>query len=270
MEEKNKRKDKGKIKKKKSTTKEIKIVHLSDIHLGKKFMPKLAEKVIKKINDISPDIVIGTGDFTTDGRFDEFCDAKNFLGKIKCDKKIIVPGNHDARNRGDVCFEDIFGPRSSVHEYNVDEDKGITIVGIDSAQPDCNDGHIGRDKYEWIEKSLSTDNFKIVALHHHLLPIPKSGRDGNILTDASDVLGLLSKHKVDLALCGHRHVSWVWELNGMIVCNAGTACSNRTQYNIEQSFNLIKIRFGKKKKKIEVFRFPSDGKKETLMLKVLR
>ena len=263
-------KEKHKGKRREETSKEVKIVHLSDIHDGKKFMSELAVKVIKRINDISPDILIVTGDLTTDGRFDEFEDAKNFLQKIKCKKKIIIPGNHDARNRGDVCFEDVFGPRSSIHEYNIGEDNGITIIGIDSTQPDSNDGHIGRDKYGWIEKSLDTDNFKIVALHHHLLPIPKSGRDGNILTDASDVLGILSKHTIDLALCGHRHVSFVWRLNEMIICNAGTACSSRTQFKIEQSFNLIKIRFGKKKKKIEIFRFPSNGGEEQLMLSILK
>ena len=192
------------------------------------------------------------------------------MQKIECEKKIIVPGNHDSRNRGDVCFEDVFGPRSSVHEYNVCKDKGITIIGIDSTQPELDEGHIGREKYEWIEKSLDTDDFKIVAFHHHLLPIPKSGRERNILTDAPDVLHLFSKRKVNLALCGHKHVSYVWELDEMIVCNAGTACSTKIKYKIEQSFNLIKIRFGKKKKKIEIFRFPSNGGKEQLMLSILK
>jgi Icc protein len=62
-------------------------------------------------------------------------------------------------------------------------------------------------------------------------------------------------------LCGHRHVPWVWNLNGMIIANAGTACSNRVKWKIPQSFNLIELD-DPKKGTIKIFRMYSSGGQE--------
>ena len=240
--------------------KKIKIVHISDIHTSEPyFLPDLAETIIEKINEIKPDIVVVTGDLTQNGFSFEFERAKDYLDKIQCAKKIVIPGNHDVRNVGDICFENFFGARSKIERH-----KGITIVGVDSTQPDLDSGHIGREKYEWIKQCLDTDDFKIVALHHHLVPVPGTGRERNILVDAGDFLELLTKSKVDLALCGHKHVSWIWNLNGMIIANAGTACTNRVKWGTTQSFNLIEIQSAKKKT-IKIYRIYSKGGEELIL-----
>ncbi|MCD6214677.1 MAG: metallophosphoesterase, partial [Candidatus Desulfofervidus sp.] len=54
-------------------TKDMKIVHISDIHAAEPhFLPDLAEKVIEKINEIEPEIVVVTGDLTESGYAFEF------------------------------------------------------------------------------------------------------------------------------------------------------------------------------------------------------
>jgi len=139
----------------------LKIVHLSDIHVAEPhFLPDLAEKVVERVNAIAPDIVVVTGDLTEDGYHFEFERAKSYLDEIECERKVVVPGNHDARNVGYLCFEEFFGRRSRVERY-----RGVTVVGVDSTQPDIDEGHIGREKYEWLEESLTGEGFKIVALH---------------------------------------------------------------------------------------------------------
>lgn len=35
----------------------------------------------------------------------------------ECKIKVVIPGNHDARNVGDLCFEEIFGLRSKIERY---------------------------------------------------------------------------------------------------------------------------------------------------------
>ena len=169
---------------------------------------------------------------------------------------IIIPGNHDSRNVGYLCFEEVFGPRFKVENF-----KGVTVVGVDSTQPDLSDGHIGRDKYCWIEDSFNVGDFKIFALHHHLLPVPNTGRKVNIPIDSGDVLDLITRCGVDLVLCGHKHVPWIWNLNGMAILNAGTACTNRIKWNTPQSFNLIKI----ENEYIRIERFYSSGGKELIL-----
>ncbi len=248
----------------------MRIVHISDIHVAERhFIRELMERVIERVNSLKPEILVLTGDLTDSGYLYEFEDAKAFIERFECERRVVVPGNHDARNVGYLYFEDIFGARSSVLNH-----KGVTVVAVDSTQPDLDEGHIGRDKYDWIRKSLQNagDDLKIFALHHHLLPVPYTGRERNILTDAGDVLKLLNDCNVNLVLCGHKHVSWVWVLNNMIVLNAGTACTNRLKYRILPSFNLIEVKDtdDPNKKRIQVRRiYSKDGSEIYVLDKII-
>ena len=240
----------------------MRIVHISDIHVAEQhFLPELLERVIREINKIEPEIVVVTGDLTENGHQSEFKRAKSYIEKIECDKKVVIPGNHDARNVGYLGFEEIFGHRSII-----EKGRGITIVGIDSTQPDLDVGHVGRERYGWIEENLNTNDFKVVALHHHLISIPKTGRERQIPMDAGDVLELLVRCGVDLVLCGHKHVPWIWNLNGMIIANAGTTCTNRVKWNTPQSFNLIEID-EEEKGTIKIYRMYSSGGQELVLEK---
>lgn len=242
----------------------MKIAHISDIHASKSyFLTDVADKVVDWVNDIKPEILIISGDLTMDAFEPEFKQAKEFIDRIKAKEKIIVPGNHDKRNLGYKGFEEIFGPRSSVHRCG-----GITIVGIDSAQPDEGEGYVGINEYKWIEDSFETYDFKVAVLHHHLLPVPKTGKERNVLIDAGDMLELFVRRGVDLVLCGHKHISWWWSLNDLIVLNAGTATSNRVNWGIPQSFNLIEVTERKKSRKMTVHRlFPTTGKIKLVLKK---
>jgi 3',5'-cyclic AMP phosphodiesterase CpdA len=140
------------------------MVHLSDIHFSEAYyMPEIADSMLENINRSSPDIVIITGDLTENGLAAEYNGAKNFIERIKCKNKVIVPGNHDSRNAGYLFFEDIFKARSSFGHFGE-----VTVVGLDSSQPELEEGHIGRENYGWIEKTFSVSGFKVFALHHHL------------------------------------------------------------------------------------------------------
>lgn len=239
----------------------MKIAHLSDIHnAGAHFLPAVAEQVVETLSAAEPDLLVVTGDLTDNGYPVEFERAKRYLDRIPCKRRMAVPGNHDVRNVGYLGFEEFFGPRSWVAHY-----EGLTILGLDSTQPDIDEGHVGREQYAWIEQSLETEEFKIVALHHHVLPVPKTGRERNILTDAGDVLELLERCRVDLVLCGHKHVPWVWQLNEMIVANAGTACSDRVKWQIPQSCNLIDL--DEAQELIRIYRLYPAGGQELIVEK---
>ena len=60
-----------------------------------------------------------------------------------------VPGNHDSRNVGYLHFEDLIGPRM----WSIDLE-GVRIVGIDSSEPDLNEGKVGRVHYDWIRRAV--------------------------------------------------------------------------------------------------------------------
>jgi len=199
-------------------------------------VPEIADSMLESINLLKPELIVITGDLTENGFFAEYEGVKRFIDRIECKNKVIVPGNHDSQNAGYLHFEDLFENRFSSQNFGK-----ITVVGADSSQPDLNEGHIGRENYGWIKEAFSGEEFKIFALHHHLVPIPLAGRDNTVLVDAGDVLELLNRCKVNLVLCGHCHIPWVWNLNNMLVVNAGTVCSSKTRGKTTQCYNLIQI-----------------------------
>ncbi|MDQ3302151.1 MAG: metallophosphoesterase, partial [Actinomycetota bacterium] len=94
------------------------------------------------------------------------------------------------------------------------------------------------------------DRLKIFVVHHHLIPIPGTGRERNIIYDAGDLLELLSGIDVDLVLSGHKHVPYSWRLENMFIVNAGTASTTRLRGNTRPCYNIIEIENGR----VKVFR----------------
>jgi len=85
------------------------------------------------------------------------------------------------------------------------------------------------------------DDIKIVAVHHHLIPIPGTGRERNVVHDAGDLLMTLTRMDVDLILCGHKHVPFFWGLNGMLLCSSGTAGTRRLRGRTPPSWNEVHV-----------------------------
>jgi 3',5'-cyclic-AMP phosphodiesterase len=216
----------------------VTIAHLSDLHCGgAHFVPNLLERAIAEVNELEPDLVVCTGDLTTFGFKQEYAQAREYLDLLTCDDIVVIPGNHDSRNVGYVHFEELFGERNPVVRHN-----GITVVAVDSTQPDLDEGQIGRGRYPWIEEQFAdTADFRIFVLHHHLLPVPGTGRERNIVYDAGDAIECLQRAGVNLVLCGHKHVPYAWRLENLFVVNAGTVSSMRLRGNTRPCYNVIDI-----------------------------
>jgi 3',5'-cyclic-AMP phosphodiesterase len=214
------------------------IAQISDIHCGgPDFVPNLMERAVAEINELDPDIVICSGDLTTFGFKHEYAMAKQYLDQLECDAFVVIPGNHDSRNVGYVHFEELFGERNSVLRKG-----GVTVVAVDSTEPDLDHGQIGRGRYRWIEEQFSCDsNLRIFVLHHHLLPVPGTGRERNVVYDAGDCIECLQRAGVDLVLSGHKHVPYAWRLENLFVVNAGTVSSMRLRGKTRPCYNVIEV-----------------------------
>ena len=220
------------------TEKAFTIAQISDLHCGgPHFVPNLLERAINEINELGPDIVVCSGDLTTFGFREEYAQAKRYLGRIDCESLVVIPGNHDSRNVGYVHFEQLFGDRNSV--LHVD---GVSVVAVDSTEPDLDHGEIGRGRYRWIEEQFSRPaDLRIFVLHHHLLPVPGTGRERNIVHDAGDALECLQRAGVHLVLSGHKHVPYAWRLENLFIVNAGTVSSLRLRGNSRPCYNVIEV-----------------------------
>lgn len=215
----------------------VTIAHISDTHVGSPhFVPNLLNRVIVELNDLRPDLVIHTGDITNEGFRGEYKSAAAYLEQIQS-KLVAVPGNHDARNVGYVHFEEMIGPRH--WRERVGE---VLVVGADSSEPDLNEGQIGRERYPWIIESFDEPaELKVYVHHHHLLPVPGTGRERSTVADSGDLLEVLIRAGVNLALTGHKHVPYVWRLENIYIVNAGTCSSLRLRGHTRPAYNIITL-----------------------------
>jgi 3',5'-cyclic AMP phosphodiesterase CpdA len=178
-----------------------------------------------------------SGDLTTDGYRREYETAREYLDRLECGELIVIPGNHDSRNVGYLHFEELFGPRArAVHR------QGITIVAEDSSEPDLDHGQIGRNRYAAIAEEFARPaEFRVFVLHHHLLPVPGTGRERNIVYDAGDLLEVLLRAEVNLVLAGHKHVPYAWRLENLFMVTTGTVSTLRLRGHTRPCYNLIEI-----------------------------
>ncbi|MRR12016.1 metallophosphoesterase, partial [bacterium] len=90
------------------------IAQISDLHCGSQYhIPSLATRVVDEVNELEPDALIVTGDLADMGFRQEFKIAQRLLERMEVANVLVLPGNHDARNVGDVHFEEFFGARST-------------------------------------------------------------------------------------------------------------------------------------------------------------
>jgi 3',5'-cyclic-AMP phosphodiesterase len=93
----------------------------------------------------------------------------------------------------------------------------------------------------------------VFVLHHHLIPIPGTGRERSTVMDAGDLLEVLVHSGVHVVLAGHKHVPYVWRLEDMYLASAGTCSSLRVRGHTKPCYNVLEIESGQ----VTIFRkFP--------------
>jgi len=220
----------------------FRLVHISDTHISKfgQFIEPMFDLAVKKINSLNPkpDVVVHTGDLTDNGVLSDYEFAAEKIKGIAA-RLVVAPGNHDERNFGQSLFKEVIGPM----DHKIEIGKAVIFV-LNSPEPDRDEGRLGRRRQTYLEESLedlSEDKIKVVAFHHHLVPVPYSGRETNVLEDAGDILDTVLKHNVDLVLMGHRHIRRALRINNTTLVNAGTISSIRTRGRFGHSFNIVDI-----------------------------
>ncbi|MEA2716673.1 MAG: 3,5-cyclic-AMP phosphodiesterase [Actinomycetota bacterium] len=234
---------------------------MSDLHCGSPFFDgDLLDAAVNETIALDPDLVIVGGDLTQEGYAGEFTTAQHHLEPLfeRGLTVLVIPGNHDSKNVGYLHFRDTFGVGDVA-------DKGdrvlslvlpgrdgpgplttgpmrVKVVAIDSSKPDLAEGEVGRERYTWIRDQFAGEaDFKIFVLHHHLVPVPGTGRERNTVWDAGDVLALVTDLEVDLVLSGHKHVPHVWLLDHVLIVNSGTVSSHRLRGYTRPSYNVLEV-----------------------------
>lgn len=239
----------------------LSILHISDLHFGSPYLPKVGEALQEIAPDLNPDVIVASGDITQRAKRAEFEEARRFFDRLPGVPKIIVPGNHDVplyRVR-----ERFFRPFDLYREYlapNLDgvlRLDGAVILWLNSASPRraISNGRIHLDQLAFCQEELRaspSEAVKIIVAHHHFLPAPDYERD-QTMPKARRALDIFVDLGVDMILGGHLHRAYIGNSldvyagadreHGIIIVQCGTTTSRRGRGREREknSFNLIDV-----------------------------
>ena len=210
------------------------ILHISDLHFGPRHWDGNDRKLLEKINSYDADIVINTGDNTTDGLEGEYAKAGRFLNAIKCKNVISTLGNHDKRNlRSHEFFrkylynsEIITIPETiktrkkhlflnrditRVNENFTDinfikcisiHGQSVLLISIDSNELYSDDGFVEQEVLNAVSQKIKQTEYDLPLLltHYSIL-----GTDECPLKNSALLIDFVQEHHIEYVFCGHTH-----------------------------------------------------------------
>jgi len=232
------------------------LVHLSDLHFGA-HDEKLVEAVERRIDELKPDLVVVSGDFTQRAKTEQFKEACEFLGRLQHSGHEVlgVPGNHD------VPLYDVLrrflSPLARYRRFIDDnlcpfvELPGVAVLGVNTARSlTFKDGRINEDQVAFIRETFSKTprtSFRILVTHHPMFALQVGDEMTPAIGRQELALDAIQDAGVDMLLAGHNHHAsshsasdLVTRAGGALVVQAGTATSTRVREQ-EQSFNAIDV-----------------------------
>ncbi len=235
------------------------LLHLSDLHFGKAFRPDVADAVVEHARDLTPDVVVVSGDLTQRAKALEFVSAAEYLERFAA-PVVVTPGNHDVPFYR--FWERILLPYKNYKRYicaelnTVTDVAGLRIVALNSSRrATFTNGRIRRSQLEFAGRAFDGASgrlARIVVTHHHLAP-PPDFVGGNVMPLARRALRRFTEHEVDMILAGHMHRSYIGssldffpgdlQRRGIAIVQCGTTTSSRGRgrERFKNTFNLIQI-----------------------------
>jgi 3',5'-cyclic AMP phosphodiesterase CpdA len=237
------------------------LLHISDLHFGSPYVPAAGEALLRIAEELAPDVIVVSGDFTQRARHEQFAAARTFLNELPETPRLVVPGNHDIPLFR--IFDRIFRPRDLYRRYispqcdQVLRVPGAVIVGLDSTAPRraITNGRIHAAQLDFCERAMADapdDAVRIVVAHHHFAPAPDYKRD-QVMPKAKRAMDRFVRLGVDIILGGHLHRAYIGNSldvyagpaheRGIMIVQCGTSTSRRGRGRERQknSFNVIHV-----------------------------
>lgn len=187
-------------------------IHISDLHRGTREAPALDDALVTLCDELSPELVIASGDLSNRGRAAELEQAKALLDRLPV-PTLAVPGNHDipytvpARftSPWDL-FASVFGTTDPVLRT-----ASAVVCGLNSVRPWRHQGgRLDASRLETAATVLSdapVDALRVVVCHHHLAGAPWRASRKFPLKQRDATLRALAAAGAELVLGGHIHQS---------------------------------------------------------------
>jgi len=217
----------------------MKIAQISDLHmvaegktLGIADAAGKLEKVVARLNELVPDVVLVSGDIAQMGSVEESVRAADILAKLDS-PFLLTPGNHDTREALQQAFPHATLPAQKAgHLSFVYEAETLRIIALDSSDPDARHGRICPARAAWLDAALAVDGKPALIFMHH--PPVKFGveESDNPPMEGADLLAeVVARHpQIMRILCGHIHLMAQAQWQGRLVMTA-PSISMRLSWN---------------------------------------
>lgn len=207
------------------------------------YINEIMDAFTDEIKKDKPDILIISGDLTTNGEKESHLELADRLNKIEKmgTQVFVVPGNHDIKSiwakgyKNNALFavesidhkdfKDIYNNFGYDHAISTDGDslsylaapsEDVWLLMLDSNKyiedmgMPTNRGIISSDTLEWIRecnKLAKEKNAQIVTImHHNLLPHSVRMNDGNTLDNSKEAIETFKELELNLFFSGHIHI----------------------------------------------------------------
>ena len=237
----------------------LRILHASDLQVGRPFRPRAAEAFRRLAFDVNPHLIVVSGDVTQRAKAREFRAAFEFLKRLPDVPLVVTAGNHDVplyrfweRLVLPYWGWDRHVPRDLDSVARV---AGAIIVGLNSASPwrAIVNGRITRHQLAFARKGFDSGTpggVRVLVIHHHFLPTDRGG-GARPLPGARGILKQIEAMEVDLVLGGHLHETHIGtsrelvpgERPGVPLIVTGTTTSRRGRGKElgQNSANLVEV-----------------------------
>lgn len=229
------------------------IVHTSDLHFPR-VNPRVMTSLAAWINDLSPNLVVVSGDLTQRARRNQFLQAAAFLKSLQ-PPLLVVPGNHDVPmfNIPARVLTPFAGYQAHIAEdlEPVFDDPEMLVVGLNSVRTVLfsDEGRLNVSQADRATERLRLAEpgaMKIVVTHHPF-DVPKGSRQDKMIGQSRMAMEKLAAAGTDIFLAGHLHVSHVggtatrYKIAGhsALLVQAGTMSTR--ERGEPNSFNVIRI-----------------------------
>lgn len=168
-------------------TKNVRIVQISDVHIGLIVREGRVNKIVEKIKEANPDILVSTGDLV-DAQIDRMNHIAELLKEIETPYgKFAITGNHEfyAGLNKALFFTEKAGFKVLRNSGVKIDELNINIVGLDDTEADRYGSIINQDKGSFF-KYFKHKGFTILLKHRPLID--------------KELIGYF-----DLQLSGHTH-----------------------------------------------------------------
>ena len=246
------------------------LLHISDIHFGPYHWNANDSLLLERLNQFSADIVLNTGDLTSDSLPEEFQEMQSFLAQLHCPNIVSIMGNHDKYSkRSHELFRqyiydgDFIEPKDpqlvkkakvyidsntinlDIHFSEINYLRSFEIAG-EKVLVICVDSTKFQDDFGYMEEQIiaalsdeigkSDYDRKLLLSHHSVL-----ATDNDPLINSKRLSDFVLEHNIEAVFCGHTHELDIVQLSDLI---RGTKfrqfmCGSLSSQNIARERNMF-------------------------------